>query len=47
MATPNVEMHGSDSDSILSGFLSPDTLEARSMMPDAYRNAPVAEAARA
>jgi hypothetical protein len=46
MATPDVEMHDSDSDSVLSGSLGSDTLEARSMVPDAYRNAPVAEAAR-
>jgi hypothetical protein len=46
MATPDVEMHSSDSDSALSEPLGLDTLEARSMVPDAYRNAPDAEATR-
>ena len=36
-------MHGSDSDSVLSESLGPDTLEARSMVPDAYCNGPDAE----
>ena len=39
MATPDVEMHGSDCDSVVSECLGPDTLEARSMVPDAYCNA--------
>jgi hypothetical protein len=39
-------MHGSDSDSALSEPLGPDTLEARSMVPGAYRNAPDAEVTR-
>jgi hypothetical protein len=30
-------MHGSDSDSALSEPLGPDTLEAKSMMPNAYK----------
>jgi hypothetical protein len=46
MATPDIEMHGSDSDSALSESLGPNTLEARSMVPDAYRNTPDAEATR-
>jgi hypothetical protein len=46
MATPDVEMRGSDSDSVLSESLGPDTLEARSMMPDAYRDALSAETNR-
>ena len=46
MATPHVEMHDSDSDSALREPLGPDTLEVRSMVPDAYRNAPDAEATR-
>jgi hypothetical protein len=33
-------MHGSDSDSNLGESLGPDILEARSMVPDACRNAP-------
>jgi hypothetical protein len=32
MATPDVEMHGSDSDSVLSKPLGPDALEARFMV---------------
>ena len=44
MATPDVEMHSSDSDSALPETLGPDTLEARSMVLDVYRNAPDAEA---
>ena len=40
MATPDVEMHGSDSDSVLSEPLGPNTLEARTMVPDACGNAP-------
>jgi hypothetical protein len=40
MATPDVEMHGSDSDSALRESLGPDTLKARSIVPGAYRNAP-------
>ena len=46
MATPDVEMHGSDSDSALSEPLGTDTLEARSMVPSAYRNTPDAEEVR-
>ena len=46
MATPDVEMHGSDSDSALRESLGPDTLKARSIVPGAYRNAPDAEATR-
>ena len=46
MATPDVEMHGSDSDSALSEPLGTDTLEARSMVPGAYRNNPDAEEVR-
>jgi hypothetical protein len=46
MATPDVEMHGSDSGSTLSEPLGPDTLEARPMVLGAYRNAPDAEATR-
>jgi hypothetical protein len=42
----HVEMHGSGSDSVLSESLDPDTLKARSMVPNAYCNAPDAEAAR-
>ena len=42
MATPD-EIHGSDSDNILSESLGLDTLEARSMVPDAYCNARDAE----
>ena len=33
-------MHSSDSDSVLSESLSPDTLDVRSMVPDACRDAP-------
>jgi hypothetical protein len=33
-------MHGSDSDSVLSEPLGPDTLETRIMVPDACGNAP-------
>ena len=40
MATPDVEMHDSDSDSVLSEPLGPDTLEARIMVPDGCGNAP-------
>jgi hypothetical protein len=39
MVIPDVDMHGSDSDSVLSQSLGPDTLEAKSMVPDACRNA--------
>jgi hypothetical protein len=46
MATPHVEIHGSDSDSALRESLDPDILQVRSMVPDAYRNAPDAEATR-
>ena len=37
MATPDVEMHGSDSNSALSDLLGLNALEARSMTPNAYR----------
>jgi hypothetical protein len=40
MATPDVEMHGPDSDSALRESLGPDNLKARSIVPGAYRNAP-------
>jgi hypothetical protein len=40
IATPDIEMHGSDSDSTLSESLGPDTLEARSIIPDAYLTPP-------
>jgi hypothetical protein len=46
MATPDAEMRDSDSDSVPSESLGHDTLEVRSMMPDAYRNAPNAETNR-
>ena len=37
MATPDVEMHGFDSDNALSEPLDPDNLEGRSIVPDAYK----------
>jgi hypothetical protein len=43
MATLVVEMHGSNSDSVLSELLGPDTLEARPMM---LSNGPDTEAIR-
>jgi len=39
MAAVDVEMHGFDSESVLSKPLSPDTLEARIMVHDACGNA--------
>jgi hypothetical protein len=40
MATSDVEMHGSDSDSVMSEPLGPNTLQARIMVPDTRGNAP-------
>jgi len=38
IATPDVEMHGFGSDSVLNKPLGPGTLETRSMVSDACRN---------
>ena len=46
MATPDVEMDGSDNDSVLGEPSGPNTLEARAMVPDVYRNVPDAEVTR-
>ena len=45
MATPDVEVHGSDCDSALSEPLGPDTPEERSMVLGVYKTARESSAA--